>query len=202
MDSKLQLDALDLGALIGSRICHDLVSPIGAIGNGVELLSMTGGVAAPELALISESVENANARIKFFRIAFGQSSEAQMIGRNEVQGILTDMYRGSRLKVNWPNGTDCSRREVQVAFLLLQCLETSMPYGGQIQVTRTDSNWRLQGDAEKMKQEPEVWAALGGDRTVNITANQVHFALVPASLARMGRKLIVDRSETRIVLSF
>ena len=50
-----------LNDLIGSRICHDLISPLGAIGNGVELLSMTGTGAAPEMALISETLHAASA---------------------------------------------------------------------------------------------------------------------------------------------
>ena len=64
-------DQTDLAALLGSRICHDLISPIGAIGNGVELLMMEGGTPSPELVLIAESVAAANARIRFFRLAFG-----------------------------------------------------------------------------------------------------------------------------------
>ena len=55
---------LDLAALVGSRICHDLISPIGAIGNGVELLSLTDGDTGAEMDLINESVQNANARIR------------------------------------------------------------------------------------------------------------------------------------------
>ena len=50
-----------IAALLGSRICHDLISPIGAISNGVELMQMSGADSSPELALISESVESANA---------------------------------------------------------------------------------------------------------------------------------------------
>lgn len=59
---------LDLPALIGSRICHDLISPIGAINNGLELLNMagTGAAPGPELELIGQSVESASARIRFF----------------------------------------------------------------------------------------------------------------------------------------
>ncbi|HMS96693.1 MAG TPA: histidine phosphotransferase, partial [Tabrizicola sp.] len=62
-------DQPDLAALIASRICHDLISPLGAIGNGVELLAMER--AGPELDLLSESVAHANARIRLFRISFG-----------------------------------------------------------------------------------------------------------------------------------
>ena len=72
-------DKPDLAALIASRICHDLISPLGAIGNGVELLAMEPGGTRPEMALISESVANANARIRFFRICFGQASSDQRI---------------------------------------------------------------------------------------------------------------------------
>jgi histidine phosphotransferase ChpT len=62
---------IELTSLIGSRICHDLISPLGAIGNGVELLAMSEVAKGPEMSLIAESVENANARIRFFRVAFG-----------------------------------------------------------------------------------------------------------------------------------
>ena len=57
--------------LIGSRICHDLISPIGAINNGIELIEMGSTASTPEMTLISESVVNASARIRYFRIAFG-----------------------------------------------------------------------------------------------------------------------------------
>ena len=67
---------LDLAALISSRICHDLISPIGAINNGLELLGMSGqSLDTPEMSLINESVQNASARIRFFRIAYGAASE-------------------------------------------------------------------------------------------------------------------------------
>ncbi len=86
-------DKPDLAALIGSRICHDLISPIGAIGNGVELLMMDGAAKTPELALIAESVANANARIRFFRVAFGAAGGDQRIAKGEVAGIIADMTR-------------------------------------------------------------------------------------------------------------
>ena len=65
----MQQTNASLATLIGSRICHDLISPIGAINNGLELLELTGGAQGPEMDLISNSVEHAEARIKFFRIA-------------------------------------------------------------------------------------------------------------------------------------
>ena len=88
---------INLSALIGSRICHDLISPIGAINNGLELLDMSGRTSGPELDLIQESVGNASARIRFFRIAFGAAGD-QMMGRAEVVSILKDLMDRTRLE--------------------------------------------------------------------------------------------------------
>ena len=74
----------DLAALIGSRICHDLISPIGAISNGVELMEMTQTDMGPEFELISESVANANARVRLFRIAFGAADPGIEIASAEI----------------------------------------------------------------------------------------------------------------------
>ena len=153
-------DRSDLAALIASRICHDLISPIGAIGNGVELLTMEPGGQRPEIALISESVANANARIRFFRISFGAATGDQRIARSEVLSVLTDLTRGGRVSYAWSSVSDLPRREVRLAFLLLQCLETAMAYGGKIQVTQADTGWTIQAEAPRLKIDPALWEGL------------------------------------------
>ncbi|MDZ4096783.1 MAG: histidine phosphotransferase family protein [Paracoccaceae bacterium] len=196
-------DHLDLTALLGSRICHDLISPIGAIGNGVELLMMEGATKGPEIALISESVANANARIRFFRVAFGTSSGDQRIGRAEVQGILSDLTRGGRLTIDWQGPADLPRREAKLAFLLIQCLETAMAYGGRITVERGDNRWTLTGHATKMKIDPDLWELLSNPAAAaEIGPAQVHFALVPEELRRQNRQLCAEIRETEIRLGF
>ena len=123
--------APNLSALLASRICHDLISPIGAIGNGLELLVMSGaGGSGPELTLINDSVLQANARIRFYRIAFGVSAPGQQIGRAEILSILSDMIAGSRLQVEWHIPPELPRVDAKLAFLILLCLETALPYGG------------------------------------------------------------------------
>ncbi|MDZ4088018.1 MAG: histidine phosphotransferase family protein [Tabrizicola sp.] len=196
-------DKPDLAALIASRICHDLISPIGAIGNGVELLAMEPGGTRPEMALISESVANANARIRFFRICFGQASSDQRIARSEVASILGDLSRGGRVGYAWTSPTDLSRREVRLVFLLLQCLESALAYGGKVSVMRNDTGWQVQAEAPRLKVDPALWEVLTEPRApAEIGAAQVHFALVPDELARQGRRLITEIGETTIRLTF
>jgi len=87
----------NLNALIGSLICHYLINPLGAIGNGIELLGLAGVAAGPKKALVSESVENATAKIKFLRLAFGVATQDQTVSRDEILSTLEAMAHGGRL---------------------------------------------------------------------------------------------------------
>ncbi|MGR3343119.1 MAG: histidine phosphotransferase family protein [Paracoccaceae bacterium] len=193
----------DLTDLIGSRICHDLISPLGAISNGVELLSMSGGPVGPEMNLISESVENANARIRFFRIAFGAATATQSIGQSEVTSILQDLSRGGRLVTDWQAQGDMSRQYVKLAFLLHQCFESAMPWGGKITVSAVGDQWALYGQAEKMKIVPELWEVLAS-RTddAKLEPANVHFALAPLAAEAIGLTLAVECSENSARVRF
>ena len=196
-------DRPDLTALIGSRICHDLISPIGAIGNGVELLIMDGAAKGPEIALIAESVANANARIRFFRVAFGSASRDQRIGRGEIASILDDTTRGGRLVIDWVSPQDLARRETKLAFLAIQCCETAMPYGGRIRVEKGDPRWTVSAQASRMRLDTAVWDVLSNPgAATDLTPAHVHFALLPEEIARQGRRLSVELKETEIRIAF
>lgn len=196
-------NGVDLDALIGSRICHDLISPLGAIGNGIELLSMSGITAAPEITLIAESVENANARIRFFRIAFGAAGQESMLGCSEVRSVLRDMYRGNRIRVDWRIEEDTLRREAKLAFLILQCFETALPWGGKVAVTRTGKTWSIFGTGDRMKFESELWTIFdAAPAPVEISASNVHFALVGPTAKSAGRAVKTTVNGNSISVSF
>lgn len=196
-------DAVELNALIGSRICHDLISPLGAIGNGVELLTMSGMAAAPEMTLISESVENASARIRFFRIAFGAAAPEAMIGNAEVRRVLADLYRGNRIRVDWKIAEDTLRLEAKLAFLILQCFESAFPWGGKVAVTRTDRVWSVHGTADRMKADEALWRLLSDPRaSAEVTASNVHFALVAPTAQAAGRTVRPRTNGSSISVAF
>ena len=193
----------DLNALIGSRICHDLISPLGAIGNGVELLNMTGMAAGPEMALISESVENANARIRFFRVAFGAATAEAMIGRTETLSILDGMYRTGRVSVDWSLTGDQPRQLVKLAFLAPQCVESALVWGGRITVSESGGRWELAGSGERVKYNDALWALATGEAvSAPLVAADVHFALAPLSAAQAGRRISAEAKDAGVVVSF
>ncbi|PCH67469.1 MAG: histidine phosphotransferase [Rhodobacteraceae bacterium] len=192
---------VNLASLIGSRICHDLISPIGAITNGLELLDLTGGVQGPEMDLIADSVGNAGARIRFFRIAYGAAGE-QIMGRPEVVSVLEDLNRGGRLSVAWGPLEGQSRGEVRLAFLALQCVETALPFGGEVRIMVEGGTWTVTGKAQKMNVDQGLWDGLSGNGTTEITPALVQFALLPAAAADLGRKVRMACDETGITLRF
>lgn len=197
-------DKPDLTALLGSRICHDLISPIGAIGNGVELLMMDGMGSSPELSLIVDSVAHATARIRFFRIAFGAPGASEhRIARVEVVNILGDLTRGTRLTMTWQSPTDLSRREVKLAFLAILCLESAMPHGGTVTIDRGDQRWSLVGEAPRLRIDTDLWELLSNpSHQVDLTPAQVQFALLRDEIARQHRLLTVEVGEAAVRLSY
>lgn len=198
----MQQTNANLATLIGSRICHDLISPIGAINNGLELLELTGGTQGPEMDLIADSVGHAEVRIRFFRIAYGASGN-QMMGSQEIRSILSDMGRGRRLETVWVPDDPQSRAGIRLAFLALQCCETAMPYGGIVRIMVENANWTIVGTANKMKFDASLWAGLsGGDTKVPITPALVQFALLPVVAAEQNRHINVQQDDNMVTLTF
>lgn len=193
----------DIAALIGSRICHDLISPLGAIGNGVELLGMAGEMDGPEMALINQSVTNANARIRFFRIAFGPATSGQMIGRQEVSSIINDITTGGRIQIDWQSQENLARNQVKLAFLLIQCFETAMPYGGEITVRQQGENWVLETVSGKLRIDKELWESLVSiNYEHKASPSNVHFALVSGVVQQNGWILQTSLETNCISISF
>lgn len=163
---------------------------------------MSGIADSPEMALISESVENANARIRFFRVAFGSASPDQSLGRSEVVSILKGAARGGRLSYCWEPEGDLPRQDIRIVFLVLLCLESAMPFGGDITVSARDGQWTVTATAGKFRVIADLWASLTTPRLrVDITAAQVQFALLPQVLADQQRALTTDIRETEIVVT-
>lgn len=198
----MSVSSVNLAALIASRICHDLISPIGAINNGLELLGMSGDLGGPELELISDSVGNANARVRFFRVAYGSAGD-QQLGRAEVVSILEDMSNGARLQYIWSPLEPCNRREVRLAFLALQCLETALPFGGTAKVFCADGKWTVIGEATKINVNDDLWARIsGGQSSATVTPALVQFALLPENAKEIDRTVRVEQSLDKITLNF
>jgi len=194
--------APDMAAMVASRICHDLIGPIGAIVNGLELLEMAGGTPGPEQELIVQSAESASAKLRFFRIAFGTPG-SQSVGGTDIATLLEEIGRDSRLQVTWqPEGAQ-PRSAVRLAFLALLCCEAALPRGGHAHVIEEDGAWTVTASGAPVAVDPDIWAFVeGAGDTAALPPAKVQFALLPVIAAGLGRELRGEYDDAALTLRF
>lgn len=182
----------DMPALIAARICHDLISPLGAIGNGVELLELSKTAAGPELGLVRDSVHQAQARIRLFRIAFGAVGQHQEIGPDELRAILRDYSEQLRFELDWRPSQPLPKPLAKLALLALLCVETLLPHGGTAQVRCACDGIGISARSDRTQLEDALWQALDGAAPWpdNLRAAQVQFPALAAAIA--AQKMMLD----------
>lgn len=128
---------LDLVALITSKICHDIVGPVGAIYNGLEILD-ENDAASKDYALdvIRSVTEQASARLQFARLAFGAASATgAMLDLGPAELAARGFIGHSKHKLIWrgPAG-QMEKDKVKLVLNLVACAVTALPRGGEIEV--------------------------------------------------------------------
>ncbi|MFW5641172.1 MAG: histidine phosphotransferase family protein [Roseicyclus sp.] len=195
----------NLADLIGSRLCHDLSNPLGAIGNGVELLDMTGSVRGPEMDLIRDAVRDAQARLRFLRLAFGHAGPDHMTSAREARTALGDLYRQSRIAARWLPEDDLPRRQVRLAYLMLMCVETALPMGGDVALSmERGGRWLVAARADRIAMDEALWSVLRfgpGSAGRPLWPAEVQFMALHDAAERMGVTLNYVKEDGGLRLS-
>ncbi len=139
MSELFTLSAPDLAALLCSRVCHDIISPVGAINNGLELLD-EGGADEDAMNLIRQSAKNASARLQFARIAFGAAGSAGMqIDTGDAEAVTTAFLSNEKPELVWSGGRALlPKNQVKLLLNLVLVALAAIPRGGKIVVTLDD----------------------------------------------------------------
>lgn len=191
MEHENQGKPADLAALVGSRICHDLVNPLGALANGLELLAMEAPKLGDMAGLLSDSLNAATARVQFFRVAFG-AAPAERMPEAQIRETLAAYTAGKRLRIDWQAAGDRARAEARLTFLVLMCLEAAMPRGGRITVTADGPRLALRAEAADLRHDSAHWQALAqGQPMPHTTPAEVQFALAAAAIDSFPRAVTV-----------
>ncbi len=165
---------------------------------------MSGASTGPETALIEDSVRNANARIRFFRIAFGAAQPGQFLSRRDVLSVIDDISKGARVTFDWTVEGDVPRCEARLAFLIMQCFETVMPFGGTVRIINHPGGWSVIGASDRFREEPHLWALAEhkSEDLSDLKAADLHFALAPLVAQELERRLEVTRKPDEISVRF
>jgi histidine phosphotransferase ChpT len=139
MTDIFTLSATDLAALLCSRVCHDIISPVGAINNGLELLE-EGGSDEDAMQLIRASAVNASARLQYARLAFGAAGSAGMqIDTGDAHNVATAYIRNEKPELEWIGARALlPKNKVKLLLNLLLIANGAIPRGGKITVRLDD----------------------------------------------------------------
>lgn len=101
----MNVSPVEFASLLCSRLCHDLLSPIGALNNGLELLADEKDPAMRErcMELLADSARTSANKLKFFRLAFGAAGGfGDLVDARELQGAVTGLLgENKRLELGW-----------------------------------------------------------------------------------------------------
>ncbi len=185
--TKFALDSLDLAALLSSRVCHDVISPVGAIVNGLEVLEEEKDqeMRGHALALIKSSAQEASSRLQFCRLAFGAAgSKGSSIDTGDAENVARQLLADERTRLAW-NVPRVLLPKNKVKLLLNLCLiaDASIPRGGDISISAKgeddDMSFHVQAKGVNARVTPGVASLLSGepeDGSVDARAIQAYYA--------------------------
>ncbi|MET3855847.1 MULTISPECIES: histidine phosphotransferase ChpT [unclassified Rhizobium] len=176
---NLTLTGPDLAALLCSRVCHDVISPVGAINNGLELLD-EGGADADAMDLIRTSALNASVRLKFARLAFGASgSVGASIDTGEAERAAKDFAAAEKkTEVTWTGPRAIvAKNRVKLLLNLFLVAYSSIPRGGSIEITlenpEFDAKFKLVAKGKLMRMPPKFVEIASGHVEEAVDAHSI-----------------------------
>jgi histidine phosphotransferase ChpT len=138
MSGPIEIGALDLSALLCSRVCHDLISPVAAIVNGLEVLEedKEEGAKTFALDLIKKSARQASAKLQFCRLAFGAAgSSVAQIELGEAEHAARGMIEDGKTAIVWNLPRELLPKNlVKLLLNMLLIAVGTIPRGGTLNV--------------------------------------------------------------------
>src|SRR5262245_28768350 len=131
-------DSLDLAALLCSRVCHDLISPVGAIVNGLEVLEDDNDESTKTFALdlIKKSARQASARLQFCRLAFGAAGPAgAQIDTGDAETVARGFLEDEKTKLAWSvPRVLLPKNKVKLLLNMVLLAGQTIPRGGNLSI--------------------------------------------------------------------
>lgn len=204
MPSIFTLTPSDLASLLCSKVCHDIISPVGAINNGLELLD-EGGADEAAMDLIRASARSASARLQFARIAFGAAGSAGVqIDTGDAQSVATEYMRGEKPEFTWTGERAyLPKNKVKLLLNLILVGNGAIPRGGTLDVVLDDLSgspkFTLTAAGKMLRVPPKFdelhTAAKYGaplDEPIDAHSVQAYYTLLLASEGDMTIDIIAD----------
>ena len=199
---------VDFASLLCSRLCHDLVGPVGSIYNGVELLADENDPDMRQrcLELLADSAKQTANKLKFFRLAFGAAGGfGAEVDAREAQGALEGLFADRRVTLEWLVGTASLPKDAMKILLnLAMTAGDALLRGGRLNVAAEANGATIElavrAEGQHILLDPELRAALEG-RTAFADLNPRAAAafLVHTLTREAGAHLMVSEQEGALI---
>jgi histidine phosphotransferase ChpT len=209
-------DGLRLTQLLCSRLCHDLIGPVGVAASGSDLLALSEASGPEAMALIIDSAKQAARRLAFYRIAFGYGrGGGSGPGFGELKALANAYFAGGRISLVWIDARISPQQQTQplampvarlLACLLLVAAET-LPRGGALSVTLASTasapgglSVRIAAEGQGARLSIDTADALGGSASDTLNARTVVAFYVHRLSSAFGSVLQVTADQPGAVI--
>ncbi len=191
--------------MIASRICHDLISPVGAIHNGIEVLDEMGADSLDDVFdLMRHSALQATTKLKAFRLAYGAGGRDESIKADDVYTVMDDLLKlDDKISQEWdPQGnitqiTHIGFHKVLVGTFLL-AIET-LPKGGILRLETDKNRVEVIASGEDFLLRESVINALSGSTPIkDICPRLVTAYLLGLNARDLGMEITIEPSDEQI----
>jgi len=188
--------------LLCSHLCHELISPVTAVNNGLELIGGGDAALEPEaVELTRNSAAEASRRLQFYRLAYGQAAGLDAArGLVEAQDLSKGLLAGGKIKLAWSDGgvtgSQIGKPGVKLLLNIIALAREALPRGGTVSVTlagQPDFACTVTAEGTGARLTPEARSAMEDDAAVEqLTPRTVHAYLVATTARRLKTGLTIE----------
>ena len=207
MTEPTVLGDLELAALVSSRICHDVINPVAAISNGLEMLGEEPDQAMREAAmdLIRKSAAQASAKLQFARLAFGAAGSAGAeIDLRDAEKVAREFLAGSgKHQVDWQGpAVTLPKNKVKLLLNLVALGAVALPRGGAVKVEIAGTpplvSFVVTAKGEPARLNDQVRSLLSGANGVEVDAHSVQPYYARRVATAAGMTVTVETREGEV----
>lgn len=206
----LPVDGQELAAYVAAKLCHDFISPSGAIVSGLDLLNDPAAqdMRDDALGLIEQSARKMVALVHFARVAFGAATSSERFSGQELRGLVSGMVEGGRAAMDWriDDAESFSKPQARALVNLAYLTMGALPSGGTavIEARRDEATLVLEGRAEGLRArlKPEAVTGMAGQRlTEGLPGQWIQPYWLWLTVADAGGRLAVETAEGQVSIT-
>ncbi len=199
-------NGVDFASLLCSRLCHDLLSPVGALNNGIELMAdeHDPNMRARVLELLAESATASANKLKFFRLAFGAAGGfGEAVDTREARAAIEGLFRpDSRIQLGWMvTETALPKTALKLLLNLALIAGDALVRGGRLDVGAEGGEIVVRAEGPRLVLDAELRTALLGETDpATLTPRAAAAWLVHSLVTEAGGEVMVDQPEPGVLV--